>query len=142
MARSPQQVGVIQQVEVSGSNTVVASPRACLPGHSVILERGLNTVAWDPGSLSQDTWLVRLPRNQLGPDENKEGMAPLPAPVVRRAGLWPDSNGRGLLRCHPMVHSGRRKHPALHFWYLVTSRSTPALPLLPVEALPLRPCYQ
>jgi hypothetical protein len=47
MARSPQQVGVIQRVKVSGSNTVVASPRACLPGHSVILERRLNTVAWD-----------------------------------------------------------------------------------------------
>ena len=87
MARSPQQVGVIRQVEVSGSNTIVASPRPCLPGHSVILKRRLNSVAWDPGSLSQDTWLVRLPRNQLGPDENKEGMAPLPAPVVRRAGL-------------------------------------------------------
>ncbi len=47
MARSPQQVGVIRQVKVSGRNTVVASPRACLPGHSVILERGLNAVAWD-----------------------------------------------------------------------------------------------
>ncbi len=73
MARSPQQVGVIRQVEVSGSNTVVVSPRACLPGHSVILERGLNTVAWDPGSLSQDTWLVRLPRNQLGSDGTPAG---------------------------------------------------------------------
>jgi hypothetical protein len=47
MTRSPQQVGVIQQVEVSGGNTVNASPRACLPGHSVILERKLNAVAWD-----------------------------------------------------------------------------------------------
>ncbi len=51
MARSPQQVGVIQQVEVSGSNTIVASPCACLPGHSVILKCGLNSVAWDLGSL-------------------------------------------------------------------------------------------
>jgi hypothetical protein len=48
MARSPQQVGVIQLVEISGGNTVVVSPRACLPGHSVILGRGLNSVAWDP----------------------------------------------------------------------------------------------
>jgi hypothetical protein len=47
MARSPQQVGVIRQVEVSGRNTVVESPHACLPGHSVILEDGLNAVAWD-----------------------------------------------------------------------------------------------
>jgi hypothetical protein len=51
MARSPQQVGVVRQVEVSGSNTIVASPRACLPGHSVILKRGLNSVVWDLGSL-------------------------------------------------------------------------------------------
>jgi hypothetical protein len=51
MVRFPQQVGVIRQVKVSGHNTVVASPRACLPGHSVILERGLNSMAWDLVSL-------------------------------------------------------------------------------------------
>jgi hypothetical protein len=44
-------VEVIRQVEVSGSNTVAAFSCACLPGHSVILKRGLNAVAWDPGSL-------------------------------------------------------------------------------------------
>jgi hypothetical protein len=47
MARSPHQVGVIQQVEVSEHNTIVASPCACLPGHSVILERRLSAVAWN-----------------------------------------------------------------------------------------------
>ena len=66
MARSPQQVGVIRLDEVSGGNTAVVSPRACLPGHSVILGHGLNSMAWDP-------WLVRLLRNQPGPVKKQRG---------------------------------------------------------------------